>query len=106
MLVCPVLIILSSSLTVFITTQVILIMEKITLLGAFSPLVFFALELLPYGLLWGLFTFLYIFMPNTKVRFTSGLLAGMIAGTIFQVVQWSYIKTIEKLPANRLLKEL
>jgi membrane protein len=60
-------------------------------MGAFSPIVFFLLKLLPYGLLWGLFTFLYIFMPNTRVRFTSGLLAGIIAGTIFQIVQWGYI---------------
>ena len=91
MLICPVMIILSSSVTVFITTQVTLIMDKIAVLGAFSPLVFFFLNLLPYGLLWGLFTFLYIFMPNTKVRFTSGLLSGIIAGTIFQIVQWGYI---------------
>jgi membrane protein len=91
MLVCPVIMILSSGVTVFITTQVTLIMEKITLLGAFSPIIFSALKLLPYSLLWGLFTFLYIFMPNTKVRFTSGLLAGIIAGTIFQVLQWGYI---------------
>jgi membrane protein len=91
MLVCPVLVILSSSVTIFITTQVTLILEKITILGAFSPIVFFLLKLLPYGLLWGLFTFLYIFMPNTRVRFTSGLLAGIIAGTIFQIVQWGYI---------------
>jgi membrane protein len=91
MLICPVLVILSSSVTVFVTTQVTLIMEKITFLGVFSPLVFFLLKLLPFGLLWGLFTFLYLFMPNTKVRFTSGLLAGIIAGTIFQAVQWAYI---------------
>ena len=91
MLICPVLIILSSSVTVFVTTQVNLIMEKFSILGVFSPLVFFCLKLLPYCLLWGLFTFCYIFMPNTKVRFSSGLLAGIIAGTIFQVVQWGYI---------------
>ena len=91
MLICPVLVILSSSVTVFVTSQVTLIMEKISLLGVFSPLVFFLLKLLPFGLLWGLFTFLYLFMPNTKVRFTSGLLAGIIAGTIFQAVQWAYI---------------
>jgi len=91
MLVCPVLMILSSSVTVFVTTQVTLILEKITILGTFSPIVFLLLKLLPYSLLWGLFTFLYIFMPNTKVRFTSALLAGIISGTIFQVVQWGYI---------------
>lgn len=91
MLICPVLIILSSSMTVFITTQLNLIMEKFTILGVLSPLFFLFLKLLPYGLLWSLFTFIYIFMPNTKVRFTSGLLAGIIAGTIFQIVQWGYI---------------
>jgi membrane protein len=91
MLVCPVLVILSSSVTVFVTTQVTLILDKITILGAFSPIVFFLLKLLPYCLLWGLFTFLYIFMPNTKVRFTSGLLAGIITGTLFQIIQWGYI---------------
>ncbi|MDX9822574.1 MAG: YihY/virulence factor BrkB family protein, partial [Syntrophales bacterium] len=48
MLICPVLIILSSSVTVFVTTQVTLILEKITILGAFSPIVFFLLKLLPY----------------------------------------------------------
>jgi membrane protein len=91
MLICPVLIILSSSVTLFFTTQVTLIMEKLKLLGALSPFVLAFLKLLPYGLLWGLFTFLYIFMPNTKVRFSSALLAGIIAGTTFQVVQWAYI---------------
>jgi membrane protein len=91
MLICPVLAILSSSLTVFITTQVNLILEKFSFLGVFSPVVFLLLKLLPYCLLWSLFTFCYIFMPNTKVRFSSGLLGGIIAGTVFQIVQWGYI---------------
>lgn len=91
MLVCPVILILSGGVTVFVTTQVNLIMEKFTILGSFSSLVFFLLELLPYILMCGLFTFLYIFMPNTKVRFSSGLLAGIITGTTFQIVQWAYI---------------
>lgn len=91
MLICPVLIILSGSVTVFITTQVTLITEKVAILGNLSFLVFLLLKLLPYTLLWGVFTFLYIFMPNTKVRFSSGLLAGVITGTIYQVLQWVYI---------------
>jgi len=91
MLVCPVLIILSSSATVLVITQVTLIVERLTILSAFSSIVMFFLKLLPYTLLWGLFTFLYIFMPNTKVRFINGLVAGIIAGTIFEVAQWVYI---------------
>lgn len=91
MLICPVMIILSSGATIFITTQITFIMQKISVLGALSPVMLPLLEMLPYCLVWGLFTFIYIFMPNTKVRFTSGLLAGIVAGTIFQVVQWGYI---------------
>ena len=30
-------------------------------------------------------------MPNTKVKFSSGLVAGIIAGTIYQFIQWGYI---------------
>lgn len=91
MLLCPILLILSSSVTVFITTQVKLIVTKIALLGMFSPVIFSVLKLLPYCLVWVLFSFLYIFMPNTKVSFKSGILAGIISGTIYQLVQFVYI---------------
>lgn len=91
MLVCPVIFLLSSGVTVFVTTQVNLIMEKFSVLGGFSPFVFFLLKLMPYTLMWALFTFLYVFMPNTKVKPSSGLYGGMIAGTAFQLVQWVYI---------------
>ncbi|MHB8828550.1 MAG: YihY/virulence factor BrkB family protein [Syntrophales bacterium] len=91
MLICPVLIILASSVTVFVTTQVTLILEKITILGSFSSLIFSLLELLPFLLLSGLFTFIYLFMPNTKVRLPAGLTGGIVAGVLFQVVQRAYI---------------
>jgi membrane protein len=32
-----------------------------------------------------------MFMPNTKVKFSSGALAGIIAGTVYQIFQWVYI---------------
>lgn len=91
MLICPVLVIFSSSVTVFVTTQVTGVLERIAFLGAAAPVVLFLLQLLPYTLLWGLFTFLYVFMPNTKVRLGPALLAGVLAGTIFQLTQWGYI---------------
>ena len=91
MLLCPILMILASSVTVFITTQITLITAKVALLGMFSSIIFFVLKLLPYCLIWVLFTFLYIFMPNTKINFKSGILAGIIAGTLYQLVQWGYI---------------
>jgi len=91
MIICPILIIISSSITVFITTQVTVITERIALLGIVTPLIFFVLKLLPYGLIWILFTFIYVFIPNTKVNLKSGFLAGIVAGTIYQIAQWGYI---------------
>jgi len=91
MMICPLLLIMSSSITVFISTQVNLITQKISLLGAFSPIISLLLQFLPYCVIWLLFTFLFIFMPNTKVYFRSGLLGGVVAGTIYQIVQWVYI---------------
>lgn len=91
MLICPVLILMSSGITVFIITQIKQITEKFTFLGFFSPLIFFSFKLLPYGVICGVFTFIYIFMPNTKVKFLSGLIAGVIAGITYQFAQWGYI---------------
>jgi membrane protein len=91
MLICPVLVILSSSATVFIKTQITLIVDRIALLGFFSPLIYVSFKLIPYVLIWLLFIFTYLMMPNTKVRIGSGLVAGIVAGTIYQVLQMVYI---------------
>ena len=40
-----------------------------------------------------MFTGLYVFMPNTKVRFKHALVAGIIAGTAFQAFQYLYINS-------------
>jgi membrane protein len=91
MLICPVLLIVSSTVTVIIKSQVQLVVEKIALLGAISPAIFFTLNLLPYCVIWILFTFVYMFMPNTRIRFGSGLFAGIVAGTLYQVFQVAYL---------------
>ena len=91
MLICPLLLVMSGSITVFIASQIKSVTESIALLGALSPIIFIAFKLFPYCVIWILFTFLYVFMPNTKVNFKSGILAGIIAGTIYQILQWAYI---------------
>ena len=91
MLISPILILVSSSATVFITTQITQLTQQIKLLGVISPLIFLSFKLIPYVLIWILFTVIYVLMPNTKVNLKAGLMAGIIAGTIFQIVQWGYI---------------
>ena len=78
MLISPVLVLMSGSATVFITTQVEQITQKVALLGVFSPLISFLLKFTPYVLIWVLFTLLYVIMPNTRVNFKAGLLGGVV----------------------------
>jgi len=92
MVLAPVLFIISSSVTVLVASQVKGILQKISLLGAFSSVILFLLNLLPYVSIWALFMLLYIVMPNTRVSLRSGIVGGVAAGTIYQVVQWFYIK--------------
>jgi membrane protein len=91
MILGPLLVISSSSLMVFIRTQIMTITERITLLGAIGPVIFFGLRLLPYCLIWLLFTLVYLLMPNTRVKPLSALAAGVVAGSIYQFAQWVYI---------------
>jgi len=91
MLICPVLLIASSSVTVLIASQITMLVNKLSFLGPIASVILLSLKILPYAVLWVVFTFLYIFMPNTKVNFKSGLIAGILAGTLYQLVQWAYI---------------
>lgn len=47
-------------------------------------------RLLPYLSVWVAMVFLYIFIPNTKIRFYSALVGGVIAGTAWELAQWGY----------------
>jgi len=91
MLIGPVLLILSSSITVFISTQLHVITEKMALLGILSTVVPVILKVLAYCVIWLLFTFIYMFMPNTRVHFRSALWGGIVAGTLYELVQYGYI---------------
>lgn len=91
MLIAPLFLILSGSATVFITTQIEHITENFALFGFMSPVLLFLVKLIPYMLIWVMLTIIYMVMPNTNVKFSSALIAGIIAGTLFQLAQWGYI---------------
>ncbi len=90
-LVCPVLMAVAGSATVVVSSQARLLLEKSEFLNSLGPVLLLPLHLLPYCTLWVTFTFVFIFMPNTKVKLRAGLIAGVVSGTLFQVVQWAYI---------------
>ncbi len=91
MIISPLLVVVSSSVNVYITTQITAMTGKLALLQAASPVIFLLLKLLPYGLIWLLFILIYMVMPNTQVRIPAAFIAGVIGGSIFQIVQGIYI---------------
>ena len=91
MLTGPLLFTMASSVTVFIRTQVETMTSSVGILSLFSPFIFLLLKLLPYILVWILFTMVYLIMPNTRVRLGPAFLAGVVAGTLYQISQIGYI---------------
>ena len=86
----PFLLILSTTLTVFLESQANFIVEKLPFMASLSPSMHFLIELVPYVLIWLGFIFLYLFVPNCKVKFLPGVIAGIAAGTVFNIVLWFY----------------
>lgn len=88
---CPLLLILSSSLNVMLNNQVDLLTGRVAALGAVAPYIRTVLSWTRYVVTWLVFAFVYLFLPNTRVKFSAGLIGGIVAGTIFVLVQWVYV---------------
>lgn len=86
-LLLPLLIVISSGLSIFMMTYIKELEEFILL----APIIKFFIQLVPYALTWGMFICLFIFIPNTKVRLKYTVIPGIIAGSAFQFFQYIYI---------------
>lgn len=89
---CPVFFAASSSLSVFVVSQIVHFSKEQGLWDTVSPLIYFAFHLFPVFLAWFLFTALYAIMPNTKVPIKYAFIAGVCAGTAYQIIQAIYIQ--------------
>ncbi len=65
--------------------------QKLLVLAFVGKILFLLFKILPFVAMWSAFTFLYIFMPNTRVQFRAALLGGIFGGTLWQVAQWGYV---------------
>lgn len=86
-LVLPVLMVISSGLSIFVSTLQNSFFSDYMFL---TPIVETILYVSPYVITILSFTGLYIALPNTKVKFINGLVAGIIAGCAFQFFQVLY----------------
>jgi membrane protein len=59
-------------------------------LEPFGIVILTLLKFVPYLTLWGAFTFLFFFIPNTRVKLTSALVGGLVAAVLWQSVGWGF----------------
>lgn len=92
MLIAPILLVLASGASVFVHSYLKNLMEQGGALANIAPILVFLVKFSPYFLLWVTFAIVYLIMPNTKVKIGAAIIAGVVTGTIFQLVQWVYIE--------------
>jgi membrane protein len=79
-----------AAVTITATLQSHAIVQSLVSLQALGAVILFLLRLVPYLTLWGAFTFVYMFIPNTRVRLGSALVGGLVAAILWQTVGWGF----------------
>ena len=87
-LVGPVLIFSAIGLTAFIMSTTIV--QKLLSIEPFGTAVYYVTSYMPYIFVCAAFTFIYIFVPNTKVKFSSALVGGLFAGILWETTGWLF----------------
>jgi membrane protein len=91
-LVGPVLVVTALGLTAsFMATA---LMRRLTAVEPIGSVVAYAGELVPYLLVCAAFTFMYLFVPNTRVKFSAALIGGVIGGVLWETLGWGFASFI------------
>ena len=91
LLTCPILLAISSSVTIFISAQFTHMTEMIPIPASAQSLLLKALALVPFATSTFLFSLLLYTLPCAPVSFRSATLSGVIAAVSFQFIQSWYI---------------
>ena len=86
-LLAPIIIVITSGISIFIAT----VSDSIEGYALLAPVMRFLIALLPYIFMSAVFIALFLFMPNTKVKFSCVLVPGILAGVAMQGLQLFYI---------------
>ncbi len=86
LLTCPILIVAALGLTGSIQSATL-----VRAIPGATHLVLLLAHLSSYLLLWTALTFVYGYLPNTRVALRSAIFGGIIAGTLWQFAQWAYV---------------
>lgn len=88
LLIAPIFILISSGLTVMLKSGTEHLSEHFAL---FSPAGVILLKIFAFALIWAMFTFLYMALPNTRVNFKAAAMGGLVGMILFELLEWVYI---------------
>jgi membrane protein len=66
------------------------LVRQLAAIEPFGSLIVFASKLVPYLLVWIAFTIVYVFVPNTRVKFAAGSTGALVAGIAWQSAGWGF----------------
>ncbi|RMD82777.1 MAG: YihY/virulence factor BrkB family protein [Candidatus Dadabacteria bacterium] len=90
LVVAPVLLAVATSLTAALESSAAI--AWLSRLSGIGPAVDYVLKWTAIAVVWLLFAFLYVVIPNTKVKLHAALVGGIVAGSVWQLTQWAYIR--------------
>jgi membrane protein len=85
----PVAMFVSLSLMTFVKSH--LVTQEFLSIDLLGRTYVYLLKIAPFFVMWLAFSFVYLFMPNTRVNPISASAGGIIGGTLWQFCQWAYI---------------
>lgn len=90
MLIGPIFIILSGGLTIWLKTGLDTVASNVEII---TPVQITLLKLFSFSLIWAMFVFLYMALPNTKVTFKGAAMGSLIAAILFEFLEWAYVSS-------------
>ncbi len=88
LLVGPVLVF--SALGIIASLQSSALVQWLIAVEPIGTIILTGLRLVPYLMLWGAFSFMYIFLPNTRVEHGSALIGGLVAAILWVTAGWGF----------------
>ena len=88
LLVGPVLVF--AALGIIASLQSSTLVQRLVAIEPFGTMILTGLQLVPYLMLWGAFTFMYVFIPNTTVNLRSALMGGLVAAILWVSAGWGF----------------
>ena len=88
LLIIPTLLVCYSSIKIYLTNFFV---KEVIIDTFFERFFYVFMQFVPYIIICALFFFVFVYMPNVKVKFKTAVLAAIISGIVYQFIQYFYV---------------